>query len=196
MRAGWLVLAIAACGPKAANTPRTVDDDLESGLPRSAARSADPPGAERMLVEPAPPPSAGPRTTGPPPGAEIPDTQRTVAPPGKGLRSGTIARDHLLAVLDAGPGSFLRQFEVAPRLAGDRFIGWELVQLLDHTGPLHDVDLASGDVLLAVNGSPLSRPEQLQTVWDSLRTANEVTARFWRGDKKFELHFTIEPQVR
>jgi hypothetical protein len=121
---------------------------------------------------------------------------RSEAPPGKGLRSGTIARDRLLAVLDAGPGSFLRQLEVAPRLSGDRFVGWQLVQLLDHTGPLHDIDVAPGDVLLAINGQPLARPEQLQTVWDSLRTANEVTAQMWRGDRKLELHFTIDPPVR
>jgi S1-C subfamily serine protease len=111
---------------------------------------------------------------------------------GKGLRTGTIARARLVAVLDAGPAAFLRQLEVAPHMAGDRFVGWQLVQLLDASGPLHDVDLVPGDVLLAINGKPLSRPEQLQAVWDSLRTANEVTAQMWRGDRKLELHFTID----
>ena len=165
MRAGWLVLVIAACGPKP--LPRGPDDDLE---PREAA---------------APAPAAAPS-----------DDQRAVAPPGKGLRTGTIARDHLVAVLDAGPGTFLRQVEVAPRLSGNQFVGWQLVQVLDHSGPLHDVDLVPGDVLLAINGKPLSRPEQLQTIWDSLRSANEVSARLWRGDQKLELRFTIEPPVR
>jgi S1-C subfamily serine protease len=132
-----------------------------------------------------------------PAAAPVPsDEQRAVAPPGKGLRSGTIERAHLIAVLDAGPGNFLRQLEVAPRLSGNQFVGWQLVQLLDHTGPLHDVDLIPGDVLLAVNGKPVSRPEQLQTVWDSLRSANEVVARLWRGDQKLELRFTVEPPVR
>jgi len=98
-------------------------------------------------------------------------------------------------VLDAGPGSFLRQLEVAPRLSGKQFVGWQLVQLLDRSGPLHDVDLVPGDVLLAINGRPLSRPEQLQVVWDSLRTANEVSAQLWRGNRKLELHFTVEPAV-
>ena len=90
---------------------------------------------------------------------------------------------------------FLRQLEVAPRLDGKRFIGWQLIQLLDHTGPLHDVDVVPGDVLLAVNGKPLSRPDQLQTVWDSLRTANELRAQLWRGDGKLELAFLIDPAV-
>lgn len=98
-------------------------------------------------------------------------------------------------MLDAGPGTFLRQLEVAPRLLGDRFVGWQLVQLLDRQGPLHDVDLVPGDVLLAINGKPLSRPDELQTLWDSLRTANEVTVQMSRGDQKLEMHFTIEPPV-
>jgi hypothetical protein len=120
---------------------------------------------------------------------------RPEAPPGKGLRSGTIDRGTLIAVLDKGPGAFLRQFEVTPRMDGNRFVGWQLVQLLDPSSPLRDVDVVPQDVLLAVNGKPISRPDQLQTVWDSLRTANEVRALVWRGDAKLELAFTIEPTV-
>lgn len=169
MRAGLLALVVtvaSACAPRASTTPRAVDDDLDQRpAPAAAAPEA---------------PTAAPRA---------------VAPPGKGLRTGTIARAHLVAVLDAGPGTFLRQLEVAPHLAGDRFVGWQLVQLLDRSGPLHDVDLVPGDVLLAVNGKPLSRPEQLQALWDSLRTANEVTAQLWRGEQKLELRFAVQPPV-
>jgi hypothetical protein len=120
---------------------------------------------------------------------------RPEAPPGKGLRSGSIERAKLVAVLDGGPGTFLRQLEVTPRMDGSRFVGWQLVQLLDHKGPLVDVDIVPGDVLLAINGKPLSRPDQLQVVWDSLRTANSVVADLWRGNTKFQLEFAIEPKV-
>jgi S1-C subfamily serine protease len=120
---------------------------------------------------------------------------RPEAPPGKGLRSGTIERARLVAVLDNGPGAFLRQLEVAPHMDGNRFVGWELIQLLDRNGPLVDVDVVPGDVLLAINGKPLSRPDQLQTLWDSLRTANELRAQLWRGDARLELAFEIEPRV-
>jgi S1-C subfamily serine protease len=123
------------------------------------------------------------------------EAPRPEAPPGKGLRNGTIERAQLIAVLDGGPGNFLRQLEITPRMDGRRFIGWQLVQLIDHTGPLHDVDVVPGDVLLAVNGKPLSRPDQLQSVWDSLRTANELRAQLWRGEAKLELAFAIEPKV-
>jgi len=165
MRAGLLALVALACGPKVSTAPRMLDEDL-------GARAT------------APAEVTGPR-----------DAPRAVAAPGKGLRTGTIARARLVAVLDAGPAMFLRQLEVAPRLLGDRFVGWQLVQLIDRQSPLHDVDLVPGDVLLAINGKPLSRPDELQTVWDSLRTANEVTVQMSRGDQKLELHFTIEPPV-
>jgi hypothetical protein len=125
----------------------------------------------------------------------IEEQPRAEAPPGKGLRSGTIERAKLVAVLDSGPGMFLRQLEITPRMDGERFIGWQLVQLLDRSGPLVDVDVVPGDVLLAVNGRALSRPDQLQSVWDSLRTANELRAQLWRGDAKLELAFAIEPKV-
>ncbi|TMQ12584.1 MAG: hypothetical protein E6J90_30815 [Deltaproteobacteria bacterium] len=175
MRAGLLALAVLSCAPKVSTTPRPVEDDLDLQPPQSAAAPATSPAAA---------PTAAP--AGPP---------RPEAPPGKGLRSGTIARASLVAVLDAGPASFLRQLEVVPQMAGDRFVGWRLIQLIDRAGPLHDLDVVPGDVLLAVNGRPVSRPEQLQALWDSLRTANDVTAQLWRGSQQLELHFTVVPAV-
>jgi hypothetical protein len=160
-----LVSPLVACGPKVAPSGTLFDEDL----PRE--KTTQP--AEAPVVEEA----------------------RPEAPPGKGLRNGTIERAQLIAVLDSGPGNFLRQLEVTARMDGSRFVGWQLVQLIDRTGPLHDVDVVPGDVLLAVNGKPISRPDQLQTVWDSLRTANELRAHLWRGENKVELAFAIEPQV-
>jgi S1-C subfamily serine protease len=162
MRVLAALLFVAACAPKVNPSP-SFDDDL--GPPQRAAAPAAP-----VAVEQAP---------------------RPEAPPGKGLRSGTITRARLLGVLDGGPGAFLRTLEVAPHMDGDRFVGWQLVQLLDRTGPLVDVDVVPGDILLAVNGKPLARPDQLQIVWDSLRTATSVNAELWRGDKKVSLQFAI-----
>jgi type II secretory pathway component PulC len=168
MRAASLAfaaLAHGACGPAVSNLPRTLDDEAESH-------------------------KAAPATPAP-----VQEAPSAVAPAGKALRSGTIARDRLIAVLDAGPGMFLRQLEVSPRMVGDRFVGWQLVQLVDRTGPLGDVDVAAGDVLLAINGKPLERPDELQRLWDSLRTANELKAQLARGDGRLELRFTIDPPV-
>jgi hypothetical protein len=170
MRAGLWLFLIAACGSRPRSAPRAIDEELEARDP---------------IVAPASHP------TGVAPGVPT-----VVAAPGKGLRAGTIARDRLVSVLDAGPAAFLRRLEVSPQLAGDRFVGWQLVQLLDGGGPLHDVDLAPGDVLLSINGKPVARPEQLQSLWDSLRSANELTAQMWRGSARLELHFVIDPPVR
>lgn len=166
MRATALAVALAACAPAVRpQGPGTYDEEL--GRRKRAA--ADEP-------SPAITPTA-------------------VAPPGKGTRTGTIDRARLTAVLDAGPGAFLRQVEVTAHLDGQRFVGWQLVQLVDRASPLAAIDVAPGDVLLAVNGNPLSRPDQLQTVWDGLRKANAVTAELWRGNTKLELRFTVEPKI-
>ncbi|HEX4416247.1 MAG TPA: hypothetical protein VH165_00035 [Kofleriaceae bacterium] len=183
MRAGLLVLAIAACSPKGPSAPHAIDDDLD---PHGAAATAGDGAAGDPVAPSAPAAPATPVAS---------DDQRAVAPPGKGLRTGTIERAHLVAVLDAGLPVFLRQLEIEARTSGSRFIGWQLVQLLDHTGSLQDIDVLPGDVLLAVNGQPISRPEQAQAVWDSLRTANEVTAQIWRGEARLELRFTIDPPL-
>ncbi len=165
MRPALYALALLACAPKVQPTTMDLDEDL----------------GERDQVAT--------------PTEAVAAPERPIAPPGKGLRSGTIERAKLVAVLDAGPPTFLRQLEVTAKMNGERFVGWQLVQLVDRTGPLIDVDIVPGDVLLAINNQPLSRPDQLQTVWDSLRTANTVTAQMWRGDAKFDLQFTIEPPV-
>lgn len=160
-----LLALLVACGPKVSTRPPSFDEDL-------GARPAAPVPAPGELA-----------------------MERPVAPPGKGLRTGTIARDRLIAVLDAGPAAFLRQFEVAAKMSGDRFVGWELVQLVGTDNPLYDIDLVPGDVLLAINGKQIARPDQLQTVWDGLRTADTVTAQLWRGQTKLTLEFAVEPTL-
>lgn len=120
---------------------------------------------------------------------------RADAPRGKGTRSGTIDRGRLVAMLDGGPATFLRQIEVSARLQGDHFVGWQLVQVLDHEGALANVDVAPGDVLVAINGKPVAKPDQLHTLWESLRTANQIVAELTRGDAKVELVFDVQPKL-
>jgi hypothetical protein len=164
---GLLLTLVAACTPKVQPTaPSAFDEDFAA-----TSKQTETPVVVDMASRPEAPKGA------------------------TGVRSGTIDRARMVAVLDAGVPSFLRQFEVAPHIENERFIGWQLVQLLDRASPLTTLDVAPGDVLLAVNGKPLSRPDQLQTVWDSLRTANQVIAELWRGNAKFQLRFDIEPKI-
>ena len=131
--------------------------------------------------------------------AATPAANRTAAvadaPRGQGTRTGTIDRKHLEAMLEGGPATFLRQVEVSARLDGNRFVGWQLVQVIDHDGALANVDVAPGDVLLAVNGKPVAKPDQLQALWDSLRTANQIVAELTRGDAKVKLVFDVQPKL-
>lgn len=52
-----------------------------------------------------------------------------------------------------------------------------------------------GDEPLAVNSKPVARSEHLQALWDSLRTADEVTALLPRGDRPLEVRLTAGPAV-
>src|ERR1044072_5299812 len=100
MRSALLVvfsLWVAPCAPKVQTTPTALDEDLGTPTQTTIANTAP--------VEP----------------------ERAVAPPGKGLRQGTIERAKLVAVLDAGPPMFLRQVEVTAKMSGERFVGWQLV---------------------------------------------------------------------
>ncbi|MFT3699362.1 MAG: hypothetical protein QM831_39810 [Kofleriaceae bacterium] len=168
MRAALVLALLVSCGPKV--DPKAPN---ENDLDTPSTKSSDPTPAT----------------------AAVKEEPRPEAPVGKGERKGTITRAKLLAVLDSGPGTFLRQVEVTPKKDGERFVGWQLVQLIDHTGPLGNLDLAPGDVLLAVNGKPLAQPDQFQALWDGLRTANNITAQLWRGNNKFEIEFAIDPPV-
>jgi hypothetical protein len=157
--------ALAACGPK-------VQVDEASPFERDDPRAGEPPPE-------------------PPRWEELPP-----APPGPGQRGGTIERGALIAVLDAGPGQFLRGFEIAAELEnGKTFRGWRLVQLMPGEGRFAGLDLAPGDVLVAINGQPLSRPDQLHALWESLRTADELTCDLERAGGRFQLRFAIEPAL-
>ena len=202
-----VVVMLSACGPAVAPKPPSFDEDFsndraasEEAASPKPAESPAPSAAATTSAEPSacPPKTKNCTTRRPTATASVvamPPLRNAAPPPGKGLRTGTIDRAHLVAVLDGGPGAFLRQLEVSARLDGDRFIGWQLVQLLDHESPLADLDLAPGDVLLAINGKPVGKPDQLHAVWESLRTANQIVADLSRGDAKVQLVFDVEPKI-
>lgn len=115
-----------------------------------------------------------------------------VAPPGPGARAGTVERAALVAVLDQGPAAILRHVEVAAELDGDRFLGWRLVAIDPGHHPFAGVDLVPGDVLVALNGRVLSRPDELQAVWDGLRGADAIVADLRRDGGKVQLRWEID----
>jgi hypothetical protein len=163
MRRLWLVLVLAACGPKVNPEEPFVEEDD----PRAGA-SIDEPREVRWEELPEAPPPEGPL-----------------------LREGTIARASLIPVLDQGPGPILSHMEVSAELDGDRFLGWRLVAFDPKHRDFDGIDLAPGDVLVALNGVVLSKPNELQAVWDDLRTADAIVADMRRAGTRFQLKWTI-----
>jgi len=166
LRCAVLTLLVAACAPKV----RLDDPPFEQDDPRASTIAPAQPKLWKDLPE---------------------------APPGPGVRGATIQRTQLQATLDAGPGAFLRGFEVAAELDdGQRFHGWRLVQVLPGEHRFAGLDLVPGDVLVAVNGRSISRPDQLEALWTSLRTTDEIVLDLERSGSRFALRFTIEPAVQ
>ena len=160
----YLALALlAACGPKVMMDPPIEQDDPAAGAPTQPQPSPE-------VRRPAP-----------------------VAPAGPGARSTTVSRARLQAVIDAGPGTFLHGFEVAPVMEGEKFAGWRLVRVMDGEHRFDGLDLAPGDVLIDVNGLPVSKPDQLAALFDQLRTANEIDVDLVRNQASFRITIAVTP---
>ena len=158
-----LLIAAAGCGPKVNVDPSPFDEDD----PRAGAAIDE---------------------TRAPTYDELPE-----APSGPGAREGVLERAALLAVLDAGPGELLRTFEVAAEHDGERFLGWRVVAFDPDRPRFAGVDLVPGDVLIAINGRSVARPDELQTLWDGLRTADAIVADLMRNGARFQLRWAITP---
>ena len=157
---------VAGCGAKVHVDPMPMDqDDPSAGAPM-----------ERVTPEAAAPSVVAPAR---------------LAPPGTGARTMTVARASVNAAIDAGPGAFLRGFEVAPVMEGDKFAGWRLVRVLEGEHRFDGLDVAAGDVLVDVNGMPVSEPDQLAALFESLRGAHEIVCNLVRGSARFQLRVAI-----
>ncbi len=87
---------------------------------------------------------------------------------------------------------FLQHVELDdhPVFIGGRFHGFRIMALHD-SAFWRGVDLKPGDVVTAVNGSPIERPEQAQSVFDSLPTASAVRVAYDRNGQTREIAYTI-----
>ena len=134
-----------------------------------------------------PPPAARPAEEAPPEAAP-PEVAEAPAPL---VRSGQIARQDLVVVLDAGLGRFLGGVRPEPAMEDGRFVGYRLEALFPGDARMAAIDLEVGDVVTRVNGQPIERPEQAARIWSGLRVASELLIEYQRGGEDRELRFEI-----
>jgi S1-C subfamily serine protease len=103
-----------------------------------------------------------------------------------------VARSAVEEVVSQGLGMFLRRLDVDdhPVFVGGKFHGFRIAGLRDAQF-WSGVDLKPGDVVTTVNGFPIERPEQAQTVFDSLEVASELRVGVERSGQPRELVYTI-----
>ncbi|MBX3245582.1 MAG: hypothetical protein KF901_00190 [Myxococcales bacterium] len=107
------------------------------------------------------------------------------------VTEGTIAREELLPILEAGLGRFLQGVETEPHLDGGAFVGFRLRRLYPEDARFAGLDLGPGDTIVRVNASPIERPEQALAVWNGLRVASELVVEYRRDGEERSLRFAI-----
>jgi membrane-associated protease RseP (regulator of RpoE activity) len=149
------------CGPKVNMNPNPFDEDLQPLTKRE--------------VKPAPS-KVGPGV----PTLTLPK-----------LREGDVARADLIAVLDAGPATLLRELDLQAVTDSGNFSGWQIISIVSADSPASLADLQPNDVIGKINGQPIGKPDQLMAVWESLRTAPTLEVEVTRNQVAYSLFFRI-----
>lgn len=124
---------------------------------------------------------AAPAAAAPPP-AQSAAQAKVAAPPGQ------LARPDVERVLLQGPPWILRRVPVEEVIRAGAFIGWKILALPEDW---NQIELKTGDVVTAVNGKTLERPDDLFTAWRELARANEIKISYEREGAARELVIPI-----
>jgi type II secretion system protein C len=114
-------------------------------------------------------------------------SQPTTAAPGHAL-----SRSLVHAVVADGLGAFLQRVDIddQPVMVAGKFHGFRIAALRDPDF-WAGVDIQPGDVVTALNGFPIERPEQAQVAFDSLDVASELHLAYERDGKPRDLVYAI-----
>lgn len=96
-------------------------------------------------------------------------------------QSWEIDRESYEVVLKEGLQHVMRWYFVKPAYRGSKFIGYEIADILKEE--LQPGPLRIGDVLLAVNGSSIERPEHAMAVWRALWQRKTLELKLLRKGK-------------
>ncbi|MBI4954607.1 MAG: hypothetical protein HY908_21460 [Myxococcales bacterium] len=112
----------------------------------------------------------------------------TAVPTAEPAPAGVIPRPALDELLAKGPGELMDIVPVEDVLEGQTFVGWRVQGLpRDWQG----AGIEAGDVITSVNGMPVSRPEELWSVWTMLGVASEIKLAYLRGKERGEVSLPI-----
>lgn len=96
---------------------------------------------------------------------------------------GTLARQDLIEFLDRGPAHLLAQVPVMPVLDdANELLGFRIEAFFPDAPDFHHVDLVRGDLVTAINGLRIERPEHLFDLYQDLRTAPRLQIDVIRKD--------------
>lgn len=108
------------------------------------------------------------------------------------VTGGVLSRGELVAFLERGPAHLLGQVPVMPVLDGEDLLGYEIKAFFPRSPVFHRVDIAAGDVVTAVNGNKMERPEHLFELYESLRSAPRLQIDVIRNNELRTLTWEIE----
>lgn len=104
-----------------------------------------------------------------------------------------LTRAGLDEAVRAGMGAFLATVTVSPSFARGRFVGWRIDGARDLARwNTAGMALQRGDVVTAVNGGSLERPDDALTVFHALRGAAELRVDVLRDGRPMTLRVAVE----
>lgn len=106
----------------------------------------------------------------------------------------TIFRSELGRATHGGkPAYLLAQLGPEPYRPGNRFIGWKITSVWPDDPDLCgvDCDLASGDIILSVNGNTLERPDQLSALMSDIAKVDSLRVKTLRDGKMRDRTYQI-----
>ena len=102
-----------------------------------------------------------------------------------------VPRRDLEDVLSKGPGRFFERVSVVPAFVGGRkFIGYTLEAFYDGV-TLAPNGIQLGDVVTAINGLPISRPDEFMRLWETAGSSDQLTVEVLRGSERLSFSYAI-----
>jgi len=111
-------------------------------------------------------------------------------PPKATPRPLVVQRRVLNEVLSRGPGRFLQKMPVQPARIKGSFVGFQVLSLYGGHAA-HPQGVHIGDVVTAVNGVNIRRPDHLMSVWSNLKKARSIRVDIIRKHRPLRITYRI-----